>query len=161
MIAVCPGSFDPVTNGHIDIIERASKVFDHVIVAVAQNYSKTPLFTVEERIHLLEESLSHLEKIEVDKFDGLLVKYARKRGAGAIIRGLRAVSDFEYEFQMASMNRKLDDRVETVFIMTSNEYAFLSSSTIKEVAQLGGCIRNLVPNVVEEALKGKLKKGQN
>jgi pantetheine-phosphate adenylyltransferase len=161
VIAVCPGSFDPVTNGHIDIIERASKVFDHVIVAVAQNYSKTPLFTVEERIHLLEESLSHLEKIEVDKFDGLLVKYARKRGAGAIIRGLRAVSDFEYEFQMASMNRKLDDRVETVFIMTSNEYAFLSSSTIKEVAQLGGCIRNLVPNVVEEALKGKLKKGQN
>ncbi len=157
MIAVCPGSFDPVTNGHVDIIARAARIFDEVIVAVAQNSAKEPLFTVDERTQLLKESLSHLENVRVDSFNGLLITYVKSQGATVIVRGLRAVSDFEYEFQMASMNRKLDGDVETVFVMTSNEYAYLSSSLIREVARLNGCIRDLVPKNVEKALRYKLK----
>ena len=157
MIAVCPGSFDPVTNGHVDIIARAARIFDEVIVAVAQNSAKEPLFTVDERTQLLKESLSHLKNVRIDSFDGLLIKYVKSQGATVIVRGLRAVSDFEYEFQMASMNRKLDGDVETVFVMTSNEYAYLSSSLIREVARLNGCIRGLVPKNVEKALRDKLK----
>jgi pantetheine-phosphate adenylyltransferase len=157
VIAVCPGSFDPVTNGHVDIIARAARIFDEVIVAVAQNSAKEPLFTVDERTQLLKESLSHLKNVRIDSFDGLLIKYVKSQGATVIVRGLRAVSDFEYEFQMASMNRKLDGDVETVFVMTSNEYAYLSSSLIREVARLNGCIRGLVPKNVEKALRDKLK----
>ncbi|NPV52128.1 MAG: pantetheine-phosphate adenylyltransferase [Firmicutes bacterium] len=156
-IAVYPGSFDPVTCGHLDIIERAGKMFDLVIVAVLRNPSKKPLFTVEERVDMLQSAVCHLNNIRVDHFGGLLVDYARRQGATAIIKGLRAVSDFEYEFQMASVNRKLDPTIETLFMMTSNEYAFLSSSVVKEVASLGGCIRGLVPEEVEKRIRRKFR----
>ncbi|HHV61918.1 MAG TPA: pantetheine-phosphate adenylyltransferase [Firmicutes bacterium] len=156
-IAVYPGSFDPVTCGHLDIIERASRMFDLVIVAVLRNPSKKPLFTVEERVDMLQSAVCHLSNVRVDHFGGLLVDYARRQGATAIIKGLRAVSDFEYEFQMASVNRKLDPTIETLFMMTSNEYAFLSSSVVKEVASLGGCIQGLVPGEVEKRLRGKFR----
>lgn len=156
-IAVCPGSFDPVTLGHIDIISRGAKVFDKVIVAVLNNQSKTPLFTVEERIHLIKESTKHIENVEVDSFDGLLVDYVEKKNARAIIKGLRAVSDFEYELQMALMNRKLNNEVETFFMMTNNKYSFLSSSIVKEIAKYGAPVIDLVPKAVEIALKEKFK----
>ena len=142
-IAVYPGSFDPVTNGHLDIMERGAKLFDKLIVAVAKNPGKEPLFSLEERISMLEESLSHLSNVEVSCFKGLLVEFARAQQATAILRGLRALSDFEYEFQMASINKKIGD-IETVFMMTSNDYAFLSSSAVKEVASLGGCVKGFV-----------------
>jgi pantetheine-phosphate adenylyltransferase len=154
-IAVCPGSFDPVTNGHLDIIERAARIFDLVIVSVSRNSSKTPLFTIDERIDMLRESTAYIRNVEIDTFDGLLVNYAKKRKAQVIIRGLRAVSDFEYEFQMASMNHKLNDEVETLFMMTNNDYAYLRSSAVKEVASLGGCVRDLVPEVVMNELRRK------
>ncbi|NLJ60274.1 MAG: pantetheine-phosphate adenylyltransferase [Firmicutes bacterium] len=150
-IAVYPGSFDPVTNGHLDIIERGAELFDKLIVAVAKNPGKEPLFTLEERILMLERSLSHLSNVEVSCFRGLLVDFARVRRATAILRGLRALSDFEYEFQMASVNKKIGD-VETIFMMTSNEYAYLSSSAVKEVASLGGCVKGFVPRHVVEML---------
>lgn len=154
-IAVCSGSFDPVTLGHIDIIKRGSAVFDKVIVGVLNNINKQPLFTVEERIEMLNESTQDLNNVTIDSFDGLLIDYMKKVNANVILRGLRAVSDFEYEMQIASMNRKLDDSIETFFIMTKNEYSFLSSSIVKEVAQYKGNITGLVPPVVEEALKQK------
>lgn len=151
-IGVCPGSFDPVTNGHMDIIERASKMFDKIIVAVLNNSSKNSMFTVEERVELLKITCSHIKNIEVDSFSGLLVDYTRIKNASAIIKGLRAVSDFEYEMQMASMNRKLEPNVETIFMMTSNKYSFISSSLIKEVAKLNGNVRGLVPEIIEEEI---------
>lgn len=154
-IAVCPGSFDPVTNGHLDIIERAARVFDLVIVSVSRNSSKTPLFTIEERLYMLKESTKNIKNVEIDTFDGLLVNYAKKRNAQVIIRGLRAVSDFEYEFQMASMNHKLNSEIETLFMMTKIDYQYLRSSAVKEVAMLGGCVKDLVPEVVLKELKRK------
>lgn len=157
-IAVVPGSFDPITNGHLDIITRASIIFDKIKVVVLNNSSKNPLFTVEERMELIATSTQHLGNVEVDTFSGLLVDYAKQEKAQAIIRGLRAVSDFEYEMQITSMNRKLNDEVETLFIMTKNEYSFLSSSIVKEVAKYQAELRAFVPAPVEVALKQKFTK---
>lgn len=154
-IAVVPGSFDPITNGHLDIITRASVIFDKIKVVVLNNSSKNPLFTVEERMDLIEQSTAHLGNVEADTFSGLLVDYAKQENAQAIIRGLRAVSDFEYEMQITSMNRKLNDQVETLFIMTKNEYSFLSSSIVKEVAKYEAQLHEFVPAPVEKALREK------
>lgn len=154
-IAVCPGSFDPITYGHLDIITRGAKVFDQIYVVVLNNSSKKPLFSVEERIELIREVTGDIPNVVVDSFQGLLVDYAKKVNAKAIIRGLRAVSDFEYEMQITSMNRVLEDDIETFFIMTNNQYSFLSSSIVKEVAKYGGNISELVPKRVEESLKVK------
>ncbi|MCF6095044.1 pantetheine-phosphate adenylyltransferase [Microaerobacter geothermalis] len=156
-IAVYPGSFDPVTFGHLDIIQRGAKVFDHVIVAVLHNPNKNPLFTVEERIALIRDVIKNMPNVTVDSFHGLLVDYMRKMNANAIIKGLRAVSDFEYELQMASINRKLNDEVETFFMMTNNKYSFLSSSIVKEVAKYGAPVSDLVPDVVQVALRSKFR----
>lgn len=156
-IAICPGSFDPVTFGHLDIIQRAAKVFDHIIIAVFNNQSKAPLFTVEERVALLREATAMIPNVSVDSHSGLLMDYAREKKAQAIVRGLRAVSDFEYELQITSMNRKLNEEVETFFIMTNNQYSFLSSSMVKEVAKYKANVSDLVPKVVEDALKEKYK----
>ncbi|GAK07406.1 pantetheine-phosphate adenylyltransferase [Geomicrobium sp. JCM 19038] len=157
-IAVYPGSFDPVTNGHIDIIERGAKVFDEIIVAVLNNQRKTPLFSVEERVQLLEESLTHINNVSVDSFQGLLVDYVKEKNASVIVRGLRAVSDFEYEMQNASINRKLESSVETFFMMTNNNYSYLSSSIVKEVARYGRNAEDLVPPPVERALREKYQR---
>ncbi|WP_181349195.1 pantetheine-phosphate adenylyltransferase [Thalassobacillus sp. CUG 92003] len=154
-LAVCPGSFDPLTNGHLDIIQRGAEVFDHVIVAVFNNRNKSTLFSVEERFQLIEESTKDLPNVSVDVSSGLLMDYAKEKNAKAIIRGLRAVSDFEYEMQITSMNRKLNQEVETLFMMTNNQYSFLSSSIVKEVAKYHAPVSDLVPAPVEEALKRK------
>lgn len=154
-IAVCPGSFDPITYGHLDIIRRGAKVFDKVYVVVLNNSAKNPLFTVEERIHLIKEVTNEIPNVLVDEFSGLLVDYAESVNATAILRGLRAVSDFEYEMQITSMNRHLNDHVETFFMMTNNQYSFLSSSIVKEVAKYNGNISALVPPLVEKELKRK------
>jgi pantetheine-phosphate adenylyltransferase len=154
-IAVCPGSFDPLTNGHLDIIERGCAIFDQVIVAVAINEAKSPLFTVDERVAMLREVFRDRANVQVDTFAGLLVEYGRRKGAHAIIRGLRAVSDFEYEFQMALMNRRLDHQLETVFLMPAEQYTYTSSRLIKEVFMLGGEVSGLVPPVIEERLRQK------
>lgn len=154
-LAICPGSFDPVTFGHLDIIERAARICGKVIVVVFTNPQKTPLFSVEERVEMLEEVTRHLANVEVDSSSGLLSDYALKRGAEVIIKGLRAVSDFEAEFQMARMNQKLAPGVETLFMMTSTEFSYLSSSIVKEVARFGGCVRQLVPDPVAERLRAK------
>jgi pantetheine-phosphate adenylyltransferase len=153
--AIIPGSFDPVTLGHLDIITRGAKVFDRIIVSVLNNQHKNPLFTIEERIELLKESTSSLENVEVDSFNGLLIDYVKEKNANAIIKGLRAVSDFEYELQMASINRKLDENVETFFMMTNNQFSYLSSSIVKEVAKYGAPVNDLVPPPVERALTKK------
>ena len=153
--AVYPGSFDPITNGHLDVIQRASRLFDRVIVAVAINESKTPLFSMKERKHLAGKSVQHLKNVEVDTFTGLLVDYVEEKGGEAVIRGLRAVSDFEFEFQLALMNRKLNERVETIFMMPKETYTFISSRMIKEVAKLGGDVSGFVPQHVGSALKEK------
>ncbi|WP_026692142.1 pantetheine-phosphate adenylyltransferase [Peribacillus kribbensis] len=154
-IAVCPGSFDPITNGHLDIIQRGAKVFDEVYVVVLNNSSKSPLFTVEERMELIREATKSIPNVKAGSFQGLLVDYAKSIHADAIIRGLRAVSDFEYEMQITSMNRLLNEQIETFFIMTNNQYSFLSSSIVKEVAKYGGDISELVPPIVKEALLNK------
>ncbi|RMG58425.1 MAG: pantetheine-phosphate adenylyltransferase [Deltaproteobacteria bacterium] len=151
--AIYPGTFDPPTNGHLDIVERSSKVFDRVIVAVAFNPHKTPLFPVEKRVELLKEITSHLENVEVTSFTGLLVDYAKQVGARVIVRGLRAVSDFEYEFQMAHMNKKLYPELDTVFMMTGEKYFYVSSNIVKEIASFGGDVSELVHPLVEEELK--------
>ncbi|WNB90510.1 pantetheine-phosphate adenylyltransferase [Bacillus sp. NEB1478] len=153
--AVCPGSFDPVTRGHLDIIKRGADVFDEVIVVVANNQSKDPLFTVEERITLLKEVTEKFPNVKVDSFNGLLIDYVKSIGANVILRGLRAVSDFEYEMKIASINKKLDDGVETFFMMTNNQYSFLSSSIVKEAAKYHANVSDLVPEIVEKALKEK------
>jgi pantetheine-phosphate adenylyltransferase len=155
--AIYPGSFDPLTNGHLDVIERAVKLFDHVIVAVAKNESKQPLFTLEERVELVRRCIKHIPNTEVDSFDGLLVEYANQCKAQAIVRGLRAISDFEFEFQLALMNRKLNEKVETIFMMPKDTYTFLSSRITKEIARLGGDITAFVPAQVRTALLEKLK----
>ena len=155
--AVLPGTYDPFTNGHLDLLLRGLGIFDEVIIAVAPSHKKKPAFTIEERLRLIRDAVEGIKGTKVESFEGLLVDYVRQAGAGAIIRGLRAVSDFEYEFQMALMNRSLDSRVETVFLMPSAEYTFLTSSVIKEVAFYGGCVRGLVPKNVEQALKKKIQ----
>ncbi|PEQ93696.1 pantetheine-phosphate adenylyltransferase [Bacillus sp. AFS006103] len=154
-IAVCPGSFDPITYGHLDIIRRGAKVFDTVYVSVLNNSSKNPLFTIEERMNLIKAVTKDLTNVKVDVHSGLLVDYAKAVNASAIIRGLRAVSDFEYEMQITSMNRVLNEDIETFFIMTNNQYSFLSSSIVKEVAKYNGDISSLVPPIVEKELKKK------
>jgi pantetheine-phosphate adenylyltransferase len=155
--AIYPGSFDPPTNGHLDVIERAAKLFDRVIVAVARNESKQPLFNLEERIDMVKDAIRHLPNAEADSFDCLLVDYAESRSAQAIVRGLRALSDFEFEFQLALMNRKLNERVETIFMMPRDTYTFLSSRMVKEIARLGGKVTQFVPPRVEAALAGKFR----
>ncbi|MHB0885242.1 MAG: pantetheine-phosphate adenylyltransferase [Bacillota bacterium] len=155
--AVCPGSFDPVTNGHLDIIERGAQVFDRLYVAVFTNSGKEPLFTLDERLTMLKNATKDLPNVNVESSDGLLLDYCRQHGANVIIKGLRAVSDYEYEFRMAMMNRKLDERVETVFLMSRVEYSYLSSSILKDVARFGGSIEGLVPPEVEVALKKRIE----
>lgn len=157
MKAIYPGSFDPVTNGHMDIIERAARFFDEVVVSVAVNLEKEPMFSTEERVELLEEACRHLANVKVDYFNGLTVSYARRQGAGIVIKGLRAVSDFEFELQQALMNKRLDDSVETMFMMTSAEHLFLSSRMVKQLAELGAPIAGLVPQGVEKRLLDKIK----
>ncbi|ENH98346.1 phosphopantetheine adenylyltransferase [Gracilibacillus halophilus YIM-C55.5] len=158
-LAICPGSFDPVTYGHLDIIQRGAKVFDELIVAVFNNQAKTPFFSVDERVQLLKASTVELENVSIDACNGLLMDYARQKNAQAVLRGLRAVSDFEYEMQITSMNRKLNEEIETFFMMTNNQYSFLSSSMVKEVAKYQANVSDLVPPVVEEALKQKYATG--
>jgi len=155
-VAVYPGSFDPVTYGHLDIIARASAIFDRLLVAVLENPSKTPLFSTQERLEMLAEACRPLPNVQCEAFSGLVVDYARSRGARVLVRGLRAVSDFEYEFVMATMNRHLNAEVDTVFIMTSSEYAFISSSLVKEVARFGGDVERWVPAGVARRLKERL-----
>jgi len=154
-IAVYPGSFDPITNGHLDLIQRALKIFDHIIVAVATNAFKQSLFTIEERMEMIRESLKDHPQITIDSFEGLLVNYAKRQKARAILRGLRAVTDFEYEFQLAMMNRRLEPEVETVFLMTGLRWVFLSSSILKEAAVHGGNVEGMVPEIVVQKLREK------
>ncbi|MGA2095282.1 MAG: pantetheine-phosphate adenylyltransferase [Candidatus Acidiferrum sp.] len=155
-IAIYPGSFDPVTNGHLDLIERGEKMFDLVIVAVLNNVEKRPLFSVPERVEMLREVTQKWSGVEVDVFHGLLVDFARKRGAGVILRGIRAISDYEFELQMALMNRKLEPRLETVFMLPGETYSYLSSKLVREIAQLGGPLKDLVPPEVERRLRSKV-----
>lgn len=159
IIAVCPGSFDPVTLGHLDIIQRAAKIFDRVIIAVLRNVGKSPLFTVEERRELLLEATKQIPNVEIDSFDDLLINYMKEKNAHVIVKGLRAVSDFEYELQMASLNRKLSDNIETFFMMSSAQYSYLSSSIVKQIAQFRGPVGDLVPEAVEKALQRKYGDG--
>lgn len=158
MKAIYPGSFDPVTFGHLDIIERCAEKFDHLIIGVLNNKSKQSTFSIERRIELLIETTNHLKNVEIDAFDGLLTDYARKKRCSTLIRGLRAVSDFEYEMQMALVNRKIGNDIETLFMVSRSEYVYLSSSIVKEIASYGGDISCFVPKIVEEALN-KINKG--
>lgn len=155
-IAIYPGSFDPPTNGHLDLIERGSKIFDELVVAILRNLDKAPLFNVSERVAMLEALTGHYRNVRVDTFDGLTVEYAARVGASSVLRGIRALSDYEYELQMALMNRKLRPELETVFMMPAEKYSYLSSRLVREVAQLGGSVKGLVPELVEQNLRGKL-----
>jgi len=154
--AIYPGSFDPVTNGHLDLIDRGTKIFDHLIVAVLRNPEKDPLFSLQERVEMLRDVTRPWTNVEVDVFDGLLVDYVRRRKATVILRGIRAISDYEYELQMALMNRKLEPQIETVFMMPAEAYSYLSSRLVREIALLGGSIQGLVPPVVEHRLRTKV-----
>ncbi len=156
-IAIYAGTFDPITNGHLDLVERALRIFDEVIIAVAQSQRKQPLFTIKERLNQIKLAIKGFERVRVEAFNGLLVEYVKKKKGAAILRGLRAVSDFEYELQMAHINRRLDTNIETVFMMPSEDYSFLTSTMVKEVASLGGSVKGLVPVEVERALKEKFK----
>ncbi len=155
--AVYPGNFDPITNGHLDIIARASTIFDEVVVAVGMNLGKSPMFTAEERMDMIRQACSHLPNVKAAMYTGLTVVFAASQGASVIVRGLRALSDFDYEFEMALTNRRLDDTIETVFLMTNAEYSFLSSSLVKEVSSFGGSVEGLVPSVVVDFLSRKLR----
>jgi pantetheine-phosphate adenylyltransferase len=155
--AVYPGSFDPVTNGHLDLIERGSKIFDRIVVGVLRNQEKQPLFNVSERVDMLRDVTAALPNVEVEAFAGLLMEFARQKEARVILRGIRAVSDYEYELQMALMNRKLEPHVETIFMLPGEAYSYLSSKLVREVAQLGGSLRGLVPPLVEERLHAKVR----
>jgi pantetheine-phosphate adenylyltransferase len=155
VLALYPGSFDPLTNGHVDIIDRGSRLFQRIIVAILLNVEKSPLFTVAERVDIAREVFGKYPNVEVDTFDGLLVEYARHRRAGVIVRGLRAISDFEYEMQMALMNRRLSPDVETVFMMPAEPYTYVSSRLVKEVVALGGSVKGIVPDIVERRLREK------
>jgi pantetheine-phosphate adenylyltransferase len=154
-VAIYPGSFDPVTNGHLDLVARGEKMFDRLIVAVLKNLEKEPMFSLAERVEMLREVTKQWDSVEVDVFDGLLVDYARKRGAGVILRGIRAISDYEYELQMALMNRKLEPSMETVFMLPGETYSYLSAKVVRELAQLGGPLTGLVPPAVEQRLRSK------
>lgn len=156
VLAIYPGSFDPVTNGHLDLIGRGAKIFDRLIVAVLRNMEKDPLFTVSERLEMLREVTGPWPNVEVDVFEGLLMDYARRKNAHVVLRGIRAISDYEYELQMALMNRKLEPKIETVFMMPAGAYSYLSSRLVREIAQLGGSVKDLVPPAIEERLKEKL-----
>jgi pantetheine-phosphate adenylyltransferase len=158
-VAVYPGSFDPITNGHLDVIQRAATMFDHVIIACARNPEKHAMFSAEQRLALVRTATKHLANVVVADFQGLLVEYCRQKGATVVVRGLRAVSDFEFEFQMALMNRKLEPKVETIFLMPKDEYTFISSRLVKEIAGLGGDVSKFVPPVVQEALRKRLAGG--
>jgi pantetheine-phosphate adenylyltransferase len=155
--AIYPGSFDPPTNGHLDLIERGSKIFDELVVAVLQNAEKDPLFTESERVKMLQATTARFKNVKIETFDGLLVDYVREQKAQAVLRGIRAISDYEYELQMALMNRKLDNNIETVFMMPAISYSYLSSRLVKEVYRLGGSIKGLVPEVVEQHLAEKVR----
>ncbi len=157
--AIYPGTFDPFTNGHLDLVRRGLRIFDEIIVAVAPSQRKNPLFTVDERLDLMRRSLKRYRRVRCEIFDSLLVEYVRKKEGIAIIRGLRAVSDFEYELQMALMNRRLNAEIETAFMMPSEEYSFLTATIVKEIASLGGNVRDLVPPAVEKALRDRFKRG--
>lgn len=156
VIAIYPGSFDPVTNGHLDLIERGAKIFGRLVVAVLRNTEKAPLFTLAERVEMMSEATRVFPNVEVDAFDGLLVEYARKLGAHILLRGIRAVSDYEFELQMAMMNRKLEPRLETVFMLPGEAYSYLSSRLVREIAKLGGPVHGLVPATVEQRLRAKV-----
>lgn len=160
-IAIYPGSFDPLTNGHLDVVQRAARLFDSVVVAVAKNEGKLPLFSLAERVALVREAVKNLPNVEADAFDGLLVDYVAGKKARAIVRGLRAVSDFEFEFQLALMNRKLNENIETIFMTPKDTYTFLSSRIVKEIARLGGDVSQFVPSNVRLALAEKLKPGRD
>jgi pantetheine-phosphate adenylyltransferase len=157
-LAVYPGSFDPLTNGHVDIITRGSRLFDRIVVAILVNPDKSPLFEMSERVDIARAVFKDLPNVEVDTFEGLLVDYVERRGAHVIVRGLRAVSDFEFEFQMALMNRRLNGKIETVFMMPAEQYTYISSRLIKEVFSLGGRVHGMVPDMVEERLRRKVAK---
>ncbi len=154
-IAIYPGSFDPITNGHLDLIERGSRLFGHLIVAVLINLEKEPLFSVDERVEMLSEATAEKKNVSVETFSGLLVDYAKRKNASAILRGIRAFSDYEYEFQMALMNRKLSPSLETIFLMPAESYTYVSSRLVREIFRLGGSVKDLVPPVVEERLRRK------
>jgi pantetheine-phosphate adenylyltransferase len=156
-IAIYPGTFDPITNGHLDLVERALRIFDELIIAVAQSQRKQPLFSIKERLNLIRWAIKGFERARVEAFNGLLVEYVNKKKGVAILRGLRAVSDFEYELQMAHMNRRLDTNIETVFMMPSEDYSFLTSTIVKEIASFGGDVKGFVPVEVERALIEKFK----
>ena len=156
VIAIYPGSFDPLTNGHLDLIERGSKIFDRLIVAILQNAEKEPLFTLAERLEMLREMTRPMANVEIDTFQGLLVDYAHRRGASALLRGIRAISDYEYELQMALMNRKLGPELETVFMMPAEAYSYVSSRLVKQIIQLGGSVSGLIPPSVEERVRRKV-----
>ncbi len=156
IIAIYPGSFDPVTNGHLDLIERAVKIFDQLVVAVLLNPEKDPLFTVPERVEMLRQVTAHIPRVQVDTFDGLLVDYARRHQARVLLRGIRAVSDYEYELQMALMNRQLEPEIETVFMLPAEAYSYLSSHLVREVGRLGGSLKDLVPPLVEERIRARV-----
>jgi pantetheine-phosphate adenylyltransferase len=156
VVAIYPGSFDPVTNGHLDLIERGTKIFGRLVVAVLRNTEKAPLFTLAERVEMMIEATRGIPNLEVDAFDGLLVDYARKVGARVLLRGIRAVSDYEFELQMAMMNRKLEPRLETVFMLPGEAYSYLSSRLVREIAKLGGPVSGLVPLAVEQRLRAKV-----
>jgi pantetheine-phosphate adenylyltransferase len=156
VLAIYPGSFDPVTNGHLDLIERGAKIFDRLVVAVLRNIEKEPLFSTPERVEMIREVSRPWNNVEVDVFDGLLVEYARQRQAQVILRGIRAISDYEYELQMALMNRKLQPQIETVFMMPAETYSYLSSRLVREISRLGGPVHGLVPTIVEQRLKTKV-----
>ncbi len=158
-IAIYPGSFDPVTNGHKDIIDRSSRVFDKVIVSVLENPRKKPLFSIEERVEMLHMIVAGYPNVEVDSFRGLLIDYAKQKNSSIIVKGLRAMSDFEFEFQMALINRKLDSRLETMFMMTNNSFSYISSSIVKEIGSYGGDISELVPNEVYDTILKKINEG--
>jgi pantetheine-phosphate adenylyltransferase len=156
VIAVYPGSFDPVTNGHLDLVARGAKIFDRLIVAVAPNLDKDPLFAVQERVEMLEAVTFEFQNVEIDVFSGLLMDYAQAKGARVILRGIRAVSDYEYELQMAMMNRKIEPEIETVFMMPGEAYSYISSRLVRELARLGGQLKGMVPPLVEERLRSKV-----